>query len=374
MKGLDEKWMKLALREAARAVGRTSPNPAVGCVIVKGGKLIAGGFTQPPGHDHAEVNALKKAGAKAKGATAYVTLEPCNHVGRTGKCSEALIAAGVSRVVIGMRDPNPHVDGGGVARLKKARVATEVGILEAECQAHLAKWTKWVLTGRPWVTLKAAVTLDGRLAAKSGDSKWVSGERSRRHAHQMRSIVDAVLVGARTVAMDDPQLTARIPKGRDPKRVILDGKLSIPAKSRALPGALVISALDAKPRDDLAIEGVEIVQVPGQDGKVDLGEMLNALGRRGIIWLLVEGGGQVHGQLLQAGLVDDVVLYIAPKLVGAGGVPLLGVEGVKSMAEAWRLESVEHKRLDDDVLVTGRVAAANEAAAVKPKARAAKKR
>jgi diaminohydroxyphosphoribosylaminopyrimidine deaminase/5-amino-6-(5-phosphoribosylamino)uracil reductase len=350
--------MRLALREAALAVGRTSPNPAVGCVIVKKGKLVAKGRTQPPGHDHAEVNALKKAGAKARGATAYVTLEPCNHVGRTGKCSEALISAGVARVVVGMRDPNPHVDGGGLMRLKKAGIATDIGVLEEDCQAHLAKWTRWVLTARPWVTLKAAITLDGRLAAKSGDSKWVSGERSRQHAHQMRNLVDAVLVGARTVAMDDPQLTARIPRGRDPRRVILDGKLSIPAKSRALPGALVISTLDAKPRDDLAIEGVEIVQVPGSDGKVDMTEMLNALGRRGITWLLVEGGGQVHGQLLQAGLVDDVVLYIAPKMVGAGGVPLLGVEGVQTMAEAWRLDGVETRRLGEDVLITGRVAAA----------------
>jgi diaminohydroxyphosphoribosylaminopyrimidine deaminase/5-amino-6-(5-phosphoribosylamino)uracil reductase len=366
----DTKWMRLALRQAARAVGRTSPNPAVGCVLVKNGKLIAAGFTQPPGHDHAEVNALKKAASKARGATAYVTLEPCNHVGRTGKCTDALIAAGVARVVVGMRDPNPNVAGGGLKRLREKRVATEIGILEAECQAHLEKWTRWVTTGRPWVTMKAAITLDGRLAARSGDSKWVSSELSRKHAHQMRSLADAVLVGARTVAMDDPQLTARIPRGRDPRRVILDGRLSIPARSKALPGALVISALDARPRDDLAIEGVEIVQVPGRNGKVEMTEMLNALGRRGITWLLVEGGGQVHGQLLQAGLVDDVVLYIAPKLVGAGGVPLLGVEGVETMAEAWRLEHLAMKRLGEDLLVTGRVAReARAKAAAKPTAK-----
>jgi diaminohydroxyphosphoribosylaminopyrimidine deaminase/5-amino-6-(5-phosphoribosylamino)uracil reductase len=347
--------MRLALREAARALGRVSPNPAVGCVIVRGGRLIGSGRTQPPGQDHAEVVALKKAGGRARGATAYVTLEPCNHVGRTGKCSEALISAGIAKVVIGMRDPNPHVEGGGARRLRQRKIAVEVGVLEAECRRHLEKWTHWLETGRPWVTMKAALTLDGRLAARGGDSKWVSSEISRKHAHRMRSQADAVLVGARTVALDDPQLTARVPGGHDPRRIILDGKLSIPASSRALPGALVISALDARPRADLAIEGIEIVQVPGENGRVDLAEMLNALGRRGVTWLLVEGGGQVHGQLLQAGLVDDVVLYLAPKLVGAGGVPLLDVPGKTKMAEAWQLRDVDTRRLGEDLLVTGRL-------------------
>jgi diaminohydroxyphosphoribosylaminopyrimidine deaminase / 5-amino-6-(5-phosphoribosylamino)uracil reductase len=352
--------MRLALREAQRALGRTSPNPAVGCVIVKGGKLVAAGRTQPPGRDHAEVNALKKAGARAKGATAYVTLEPCNHVGRTGKCSDALIDAGIKRVVIGMRDPNPHVEGGGVKRLRAKKIAVETGVLEVECRAHLQPWIKWVTTGKPWVTLKAAITLDGRLAARGGDSKWVSSEESRRHAHQLRNLVDAVLVGARTVKLDDPQLTARVPGGRDPKRVILDGKLSIPATSRALPGALVIAALDAKPRDDLAIEGVEIVQVPGDDGRVDLAEMLNALGRRGVCWLLVEGGGEVHGQLLASGLVDDLVLYIAPKLIGAGGTPLLSIPGPDRMANAWQIDELTARHLGADLLVTGRVGDASK--------------
>ncbi len=349
----DAEFMRLALAEAARAMGRTSPNPAVGCVIVKNGRVLARGRTQPPGRDHAEVNALKK--CDARGATVYVTLEPCNHVGRTGKCSEALIAAGVKRVVIGMKDPNPGVAGGGAKRLRAAGVTVELGVLEAECRQHLRHWTRWVTGGRPWVTMKAAVTLDGRLAARGGDSKWVSGEASRKHAHALRDRVDAVLVGARTVALDDPQLTTRAVRGRDPKRVILDGRLSIPATARALPGALVISTLDCKPRADLAIEGVEIVQVPGKDGRVDLGEMLNALGRRGITWLLVEGGGQVHGQLLAAGLVDDVMLYVAPKLIGAGGVPLIGVPGPRKMAEAWRLSGVQARRLGDDILVTGAV-------------------
>ena len=347
--------MKLALREAARALGRTSPNPSVGCVIVKRGRVLASGRTQPPGRDHAEIDALKKLGMRADHATAYVTLEPCNHVGRTGKCSDALIAAGVERVVVGMRDPNPEVAGGGVKRLRARGVAVEVGVLEDDCRNHLRAWSHFVTTRRPWVTMKAAITLDGRLAARGGDSRWVSGEASRRHAHQLRNRADAVLVGARTVALDDPQLTARVPRGRDPLRVILDGKLTIPAQSRALSGALVIATLDAAPRADLAIESVEIVQVPGKNGRVDLGEMLSALGRRGVTWLLVEGGGQVHGQLLAAGLVDDVMLYIAPKLIGAGGVPLVGVEGPAKMAQAWGLRDTRMQRLGEDFLLTGLV-------------------
>jgi diaminohydroxyphosphoribosylaminopyrimidine deaminase / 5-amino-6-(5-phosphoribosylamino)uracil reductase len=353
--------MKLALREAALALGRTSPNPAVGCVIVKAGKVVGRGRTQPPGHAHAEIMALADAGKRAKGATAYVTLEPCNHVGRTGKCSEALIRAGIKRVVIGMADPNPRVAGGGTKRLKAAKITTEIGVLEDRCRHHLRAWLKYLATGRPWVTLKAAVTLDGRLAARGGDSKWVSGELSRKHAHETRNRVDAVLVGARTVMLDDPALTARVAGGHDPQRVILDGRLSIPARSRALPGALVVTSLDAEPRRDLAIEGVEFVQVPGENGRVDLGEMLNALGRRGITWLLVEGGGQVHGQMLP--LADDVMLYVAPKLVG-NGVPLLDTPGPDKMADAWRIEDLQVQRLGDDLLISGRVAAAGGAAAV----------
>jgi diaminohydroxyphosphoribosylaminopyrimidine deaminase/5-amino-6-(5-phosphoribosylamino)uracil reductase len=347
--------MRLALREAARARGRTAPNPNVGCVIVRRGRMIAAGRTQPPGHDHAEVDALKKAGDAARGATAYVTLEPCNHVGRTGKCTDALLAAGVARVVIGTRDPNPNVAGGGVERLRRRSVAVEVGVLEDECREMIAPFTRWVTTGRPLVTMKAAITLDGRLAARGGDSRWVSNEASRRVAHELRNEHDAILVGARTVARDDPRLTARVRGGRDPQRVILDGKLTIPASSRALPGALVVATLDATPRHDLAVPGAEFLQLPGENGRVDLGELMNALGRRGITSLLVEGGGEVHGQLLAAGLVDEVALFIAPKLVGCGGVPLLAVEGPDQMAEAWQLERVSTRRLGDDILVRGRV-------------------
>jgi diaminohydroxyphosphoribosylaminopyrimidine deaminase/5-amino-6-(5-phosphoribosylamino)uracil reductase len=351
----DEKFMRQALRLAARGRGRTAPNPMVGCVIVKAGRVLATGWHRRAGSDHAEVAALRRLGMRAPGATVYVTLEPCNHVGRTGRCTEALIAAGVGRVVAGMRDPNP-IARGGVRRLRAAGIDVTVGVLEAECRALNAAWIHFTATGRPRVTLKAAVTLDGRLAARGGDSRWVTGERARREAHRMRDRADAVLVGARTVALDDPQLTTRLPRGRDPLRVILDGRLSVPEGARALPGALVVTTLEAEVRDELARRGAEILQLPGAGGRVEMHALLEALGRRGITSLLVEGGGEVHGQLLEAGLVDEVAIFIAPKLVGAGGVPLVAVPGPTSLAEAWRLEGISTRRLGDDILVTGRVA------------------
>jgi len=339
--------MRLALAEAEKATERVSPNPLVGCVIVKAGRVVGRGFTQPPGGHHAEIEALERAGKKAQGATAYVTLEPCNHQGRTGPCSEALIAAGVARVVCGVRDPNT-VARGGLERLKKAKVAVVSGVLEAECRASLAHWLHFIATGRPWVTLKAAITLDGRLAARSGDSKWVSGEESRLEAHRLRHAHDAILVGARTVALDDPALTARIPGGRNPQRVIVDGKLSAPANAKALDGAWIFTRADAPER----VQRGELVRMPG--ARVEVGALLGELARRGICSLLVEGGGEMHAQFVAAGAVDELVLFVAPKLVGAGGVPLLRLDGPDKMADAWRLEFVETRRLGDDLVVRAR--------------------
>jgi diaminohydroxyphosphoribosylaminopyrimidine deaminase/5-amino-6-(5-phosphoribosylamino)uracil reductase len=348
--------MREALREAARAVGKVAPNPAVGCVIVKAGRVIARGYTHPPGQQHAEVDALAKAGAKARGATAFVTLEPCNHVGRTGKCSEALIAAGVKRVVVGMRDPNPQVDGGGVERLKQAGVKVTVGVLEAECRAVNEGWEHVVTTGRPLVTLKAAVTLDGRIAARSGDSKWITGEEARAEAHRLRAEHDAILVGARTVALDDPELTVRHVKGRSPLRVIVDGKLSIPADAKALP-AILVATEGAPDRPDLVARGCTILHLPAgprpDSGRVDLEELLRRLARMNIQSVLVEGGGEIHGQLLAARLADRATFFVAPKLIGSGGAPVVAQDGPDQMANAWKLQGISWKRLGDDILVRG---------------------
>lgn len=351
--------MRQALRLALRARGRTSPNPLVGCVIVRDGRVLARGWHKKAGTDHAEVAALRKLGMRAPRATAYVTLEPHNFFGRTPPCTEALIAARVRRVVVGMRDPNPRVDGGGVETLRRAGIEVTVGVLEDEVRAINRPYLKWTACKRPWVTLKAAITLDGRLAARGGDARWVSSEASRLVAHELRDRSDAILVGANTVRLDDPALTTRLgsPRARDARRVILDGRLAVPPSAQALPGAIVFTTREAPERRArrLAARGAEVVRLPGRRGRVDLGAMLDELGRREILTLLVEGGGQVHGALLAAGLVDDVVLFVAPKLVGAGGVPLLDVPGPTTMAAAWRLTAVSTRRVGDDILVAGDV-------------------
>ncbi len=354
--GEDERWMRRALALAARAHGRTAPNPMVGCVLVRGGRLVGEGYHHRAGLPHAEVEALRDAGAHARGATAYVTLEPCNHTGRTGPCSEALIAAGVARVVAAMRDENPRVAGGGARRLGKARIPVEIGLLGDEARALNAGFLKWAATGRPLVTLKGAVSLDGRIAAASGDARWVTGEAARREAHRMRDRADAVLVGAGTVRADDPQLTTRLPRGRDPLRVVLDGKLTVsPAARMVRAGTLVATTRDAPAAAErrLAARGAEVVRLPGRRGRIDLGALLDELGRRDVLELLVEGGGAVHAGFLAAGLADRVAVFVAPVLIGAAGVPLLALPGAERMADAWRLSAVSTRRLGDDMLVTG---------------------
>jgi diaminohydroxyphosphoribosylaminopyrimidine deaminase/5-amino-6-(5-phosphoribosylamino)uracil reductase len=352
--------MRRALTLAARARGRTSPNPLVGCVIVGDGRVLGEGYHHRAGLPHAEVEALASVRDRRalRGATVYVTLEPCDHVGRTGRCTEALVRARVGRVVAAMRDPSPRVDGRGFRRLRAAGVRVASGLYEDEARALNRAYVKWVTTGTPFVTLKAAVTLDGRLAARGGDARWVSGEASRALAHRMRAEADALLVGAGTVRADDPRLTARVPGGRDPLRVIVDGALTTPPRARALPGALVFTTRAAPGGAGLTRRGAELVRLAGARGRVPLAAVLRELGRRGVTSLLVEGGGDIHGQLVAARLVDEVVLIIAPKLVGAGGVPLLDLPGPTRMADAWRQAGVEVERAGDDLVVRGRLAAA----------------
>ena len=354
--------MRRALALARRAAGRTAPNPMVGCVIVKGGRVVAEGFHRKAGTAHAEVAALAKiAPGKARGATVYVTLEPCNHTGRTGPCSEALVAAGVGRVVAAMGDPNPHVAGGGARRLRRAGIPVEIGLCEDEARRLNAGFLKHGRTGRPLVTLKAAVSLDGRIAAGSGDARWVTGEAARREVHRMRDRADAILVGAGTVIADDPSLTTRLPggRGRDPLRVIVDGKAGIPPTAKVVgPGTLIVTRGARGARTAaLVARGAEVLPMPGPGGRVDLGALLDELGRRGVLELLVEGGARIHGALLAAGLVDRVVVFVAPKIVGAGGVPMVGAPGARTMAEAWTLADVRVRRLGDDVMIEGDVAA-----------------
>ncbi len=351
--------MRQAVRLALRARGRTSPNPLVGCVIVRDGRLLATGWHKKAGGDHGEAAALRKLDWRAPRATVYVTLEPHSFHGRTPPCTDRLIEAKVARVVVGMKDPNPRVAGAGIKQLRRAGITVDVGVLEDECRAINRPYLKWIAEKRPWVTLKAAITLDGRLAARGGDARWVSGELSRLEAHRMRDVADAILVGANTVRLDDPSLTTRLPSGRghDAQRVILDGRLTVPPDATCLPGALVVCARDADSARQKRLEkrGAEVLRLPGRHGRVDLRALVDELGRRELLTLLVEGGGQVHGAFIAAGLADEVALFVAPKLIGAGGVPLLAVDGPAKMAEAWRLGAVSTRRLGDDILVVGDV-------------------
>ena len=359
----DEVFMQRALDLAAKALGRTSPNPAVGAVIVRGGRVIGEGFHRRAGLPHAEVEALQRVNGTARGATLYVNLEPCAHHGRTPPCAEALIAAGLKRVVVGIVDPNPLVRGRGLRRLRQAGIAVTTGILREECERLNEDFAVFIRTGRPLVTLKLAASLDGRIATASGDSHWISGERSRRLVHELRNRADAVLVGAETVRVDDPQLTCRVRGGRDPLRVILDGRLTIsPAArvctQRSTAATLVVTTAESgqgEKRRLLEQQRVEILCLPGDQGRVPLRPLLEALGRRGVKHVLIEGGGQVAAAALAEGVVDKVLFFYGPLLLGSESRPMIGPLGIDRVAAGLKLHTIELGRLGDDVLVTAYV-------------------
>jgi diaminohydroxyphosphoribosylaminopyrimidine deaminase/5-amino-6-(5-phosphoribosylamino)uracil reductase len=353
------RMMRAALRAARRGLGRTSPNPAVGAVVVRAGRIVGRGHHARAGGPHAEVMALRQAGARARGADLYTTLEPCDHHGRTPPCSVAVLDAGVRRVFTGSHDPNPLVNGKGVARLRAAGVEVVEGVLRGDCDALLAPWLHFMRERRPFVTLKAAVTLDGRLATRTGDARWVTGEEARAWVHRLRDEVDAVLVGAGTARADDPRLTTRLPggRGRDPLRVVLDTRLTLPRglallHPRSPAPTLVAHAAGLRPPRRSA-RGVEYLAVRPGPGGLSLRDLLARLAARGVVHLLVEGGARVHARFLAAGLVDRVAVLVAPKLAGADGVPLAATRGPARMKDALTLEGVEVVRLGDDVLVTG---------------------
>lgn len=349
--------MLRAIALAATAQYRTSPNPAVGCVLVRDGQIVGEGYHHRAGAPHAEVEALAVAGEAARGATAYVTLEPCCHTGRTGPCVDALLAAGVTRVVAAHIDPNPKVAGKGRDRLIAAGVAVEIGLCAVEARLLNQPYLKRRLTGRPLVTLKAAASLDGRIAAADRQPGWLTGEASRRRVHELRDQHDAILVGGETVRRDDPQLTTRLPSGdgRDPKRVIVSARLAIPPTARAVSGSVIFAAPQYKDRAAaLEARGAELCWVAEQgDGRLDLGAILDELGRRDLGSVLVEGGGRVLGAFVEARLADRLALFLAPIILGQAGVPLFATEGAPTLAAAPRLHRVQHHRYDDDLLIEG---------------------
>jgi len=356
--------MREALTLAAQGAGTASPNPMVGAVVVAAGRVVGRGYHPKPGEPHAEIFALREAGALARGATLYTTLEPCAHTGRTGPCTEAIVAAGIRRVVAAMVDPDAQVRGAGLARLREAGVETAVGAGEADARRLNEAYIKHRTTGLPFVTAKWAMTLDGRIATRTGDSRWISNEASRAHAHRIRAVSDAVLVGVGTVLRDDPALTVRTgdaapdrePRVR-PRRVVLDSRLRTPRDARVLArdGIPVIIATTRASSPDarrvLEERGVEVLVCDGADERVDLPRLLLELGARGVLSLLVEGGAAVHGAFMEAGLVDKVLAYVAPAVVGGGGPGPSAGAGVAAMADARRLRPVEVHRFGGDVLI-----------------------
>lgn len=353
----DRRFLRAALRLARRGLGRTSPNPAVGAIVVRGGRIVGRGFTQPPGGPHAEIVALRQAGALARGATLYVTLEPCAHHGRTPPCVEAVRSAGIARLVIGCGDPNPRARGGG-DQLASAGVKIVSGVLADECAEQIRFFTKHVRTGLPWVTLKLAASLDGRIATSDGDSRWITGEKARALVHEWRDTHDAILVGAETVRHDDPALTCRRRGGRDPLRVVLDGRLRLPLTARVVrEGTLVFTHRGASPVKvrQLRARGVEVVALRPRAGRLDWNDVLRALGERGVCSVLVEGGGLVAASALRSGAVDRLYLFYAAKLVGGDGRAMIGPLAVGEMAEALALEIVASRWLGGDLLLEARL-------------------
>ena len=353
--------MQRALDLATKAVGRTSPNPAVGAVIVRGGRVIGEGFHRRAGLPHGEIEALRRVKGSARDATLYVNLEPCSHHGRTPPCADAVVEVGIKRVVIGMVDPNPLVRGRGIRRLRRAGVEVRTGVLQTCCKRLNEDFATFIQTGRPLVTLKLAASLDGRIATASGDSKWISSEVSRRLVHEMRNRVDAVLVGAGTVHADDPQLTCRIRGGRDPLRVIMDGRLSISPEARVCTQVssartLIVTTENSKKkskRAELEKRGVEVLCFPEERGRVLFLPLLQELGHRGVKHVMIEGGGQVAAAALEEGVVDKVLFFYGPKLLGGEGMPMVGSLGVDRVAASLKLHTIELRQLRDDVLVSG---------------------
>ncbi len=351
---IDEGFMRRALKLAEKGAGCVSPNPLVGAVIVKNGMVIGEGWHQRCGENHAEINAIQSATEPIEGATFYVTLEPCSHHGRTPPCAVALAAHRPARVVVGTSDPNPLVSGRGMEILRKGGIETEIGVLEDACLEINRFFFKYIRTRLPFVSLKFAQTLDGRIATASGDSRWISSPSSLRFAHRLRAIHDAVLVGAGTVRADNPKLNCRLARGRDPLRIVLDSRLSLPAdreifsdKGRTIV-ACIAPAL-AKKKDSLEKMGVEVLEIEGEN-HVSLPKLLRALGKREITSLLVEGGAGIATAFLKENLVDQLLMIIAPKIVGTG-TSAIGKLGIDKMADALHFSYRKVSRRGDDLII-----------------------
>lgn len=360
---MDEKYMRRALDLAKQARGRTSPNPMVGAVVVKNGEIVGEGWHQMAGTPHAEIHALKQAGDKARGADIYVTLEPCCHAGRTGPCTDALLMAGIAKVYVAMTDPNPKVAGQGIAILRDRGIDVITGILTSEAAELNAAFIKWISCGLPFVILKSGMSLDGKIATAAGESKWITGPEARRQVHHLRDKVDVILTGIGTILADDPELTTRLPEGgHNPVRVVLDRLARIPLTSRILndkasPVILFVSK-DADERRLTAVreKGAEVVTIETCSSGIDLRAVLRHIGQRGHSSILVEAGSTLNSTFLTENLIDRMVLFLAPRIIGGSLAPgAFGGAGIESLSDAVELEDVEIAPVGADLMINGYV-------------------
>ncbi len=361
----DARFMEMALDLAEKGRGFTSPNPMVGAVVVRDGKVVGRGYHRQRGGPHAEVFALDDAGEEARNATIYVSLEPCNHTGRTPPCTEKILESGIRRVVVATADPNPGVKGGGSAYLRRNGVDVVTGVCEHRSARLNAFFNKFITTRRPFTIAKCAATLDGRIATRTGDSKWVTGEQARAWVHRLRHAVDAIMVGIGTVNVDNPHLTARIPdlETRDPVRIVLDSRLSIAESAELLhldsnAGTLIICGNSVPPEQRRRLETatVKVIGAPLKNGGIDLDHLMNHLGEMNITSLLIEGGGRVLASAFRSGIVDRCAFFYAPKILGGDdGVPICSGPGPGLMADSLTLKDVNVRRIGEDILVEGDV-------------------
>lgn len=366
MEGIrDERYfIKRALRLAAKALGRTSPNPAVGAVLVRDNRIIAEDYHRGPGRPHAEALVIQEAGEKARGATLYVSLEPCCHTDkRTPPCTKAIIKAGIKKVVAAMRDPNPKVSGRGLKELEASGIEVISGLEESKTRILNEAYVKYITTGRPFVILKAAMTLDGRIATPAGQSKWITGDKARRMVHIIRGRVDAVMTAIGTVKADDPELTVRLPKKingqglKNPIRIVIDPRLEIPLNARLLdipPETIIVSrkAADMKKREALIAKGARLIEFEGK--RLDLSWLMESLGEMGLTSIMLEGGSSLNAYALEDGIVDKVMFFIAPKLIGGReSYPVIGGKVFRTLEEAHKLKDTSIRKVGEDFLIEG---------------------
>ncbi|MEE4265402.1 MAG: bifunctional diaminohydroxyphosphoribosylaminopyrimidine deaminase/5-amino-6-(5-phosphoribosylamino)uracil reductase RibD [Desulfobacteraceae bacterium] len=361
----DQHFMQMALDLAIKGEGFTSPNPMVGAVVVKNGRLVGSGYHEVIGGAHAEVNAIDAAGKLASGATLYVTLEPCNHTGRTPPCTQKILDAGIARVVAAMLDPNENVAGGGLNYLEQHGLQVTTGVCEEQARKQNEAFITYVTTGRPFVIAKCAATLDGRIATRTGDSRWVTGEEARRFVHRLRHAVDAIMVGINTVHKDDPSLTTRLDgrKGKDPARIILDTHLSIAPDAKVLQQAAaadtILVAGKGVGRGKKSVfekAGIRVIEAPLKHSQIDMAALMGQLGAMEISSLLIEGGSQVLASAFRAGIIDKVQFFYAPKILGGDdGIPICSGPGAELMNQSVAIKDIAVHRFGDDILIEGYV-------------------